>query len=91
MPKGSTQIYCGHCIVPPDVPKNAKLTDEVVCPQCSQRDTVKRVLSQARVHATHLAARELEQKRRENGDLVRSFTPTRAPIKALRWITGASD
>jgi hypothetical protein len=64
--------------------------DEVHCPNCGARDTVSRVLSQARHHATHLAARDLEARRKARGEDVRRLTPTRMPLKALKWISGFS-
>lgn len=85
---GQAVVLCGRCIQPPDVPENPNPQDEVRCPQCGMTDTVSRVLSQARHHATHLAARDLDHRRTKKGETVRSFTPTRAPIKALRWISG---
>jgi len=89
--KGQAVVLCGRCIVPPEVPEKPKSGDEVVCPECGSRDTVSRALSQARHHATHYAARELDRKRVARGDRVRSFVPTRAPMKVLRWISGYSS
>ena len=45
MPLRKANIFCGICIVPPDVPENASMSDEVRCPECAQTDTVSRVLS----------------------------------------------
>ena len=90
MPLRKANIFCGICIVPPDVPDNASLSDEVRCPECAQTDTVSRVLSDARKHATHQAARALERTRIEKGETVNSRTQTRAPYKRLRWISGQS-
>ena len=90
MLKGTPVVLCGRCIRPPEVPQNPKSGDEVQCPTCGARDTVSRVLSQARHHATHLAARDFDRRRAEKGERVRSFTPTRVPLKALKWISGLS-
>lgn len=86
--KGNAVVLCGRCLEQPDVPDNPKQTDEVRCPQCGSTDTVSRALSQARHHATHIAARDLERRRAERGETVRNSTPTRAPMKALKWISG---
>lgn len=88
--KGSTVVLCGRCFRQPAVPRNPKAGDEVRCPECGSTDTVSRVLSQARQHATHLAARDLERRRKERGENVRNVTPTRVPLKTLKWISGLS-
>ena len=90
MLKGSPVVLCGRCAVRPDVPKNPKPGDTVSCPVCGSSDSVARVLSQARHHATHLAARELEDRRMRRGSRLRHITPARAPVKLLRWISGLS-
>ena len=90
MLKGSPVVLCGRCVVRPDVPENPKPGDEVSCPVCGARDSVERVLSQARHHATHLATRDLEERRIRRGSRLRHITPTRSPVKVLRWISGLS-
>ncbi len=86
--KGQAVVLCGRCLQPPDVPDKPRRGDKVRCPHCGMTDTVSRALSQARHHATHLAARDLDQRRARKGERLRSFVPTRAPIRALRWISG---
>ncbi|MEO1536421.1 MAG: hypothetical protein AAFR73_01720 [Pseudomonadota bacterium] len=86
--KRQTFVLCGQCSAPPVVPRNPKSGDAVHCPNCGARDTVSRVLSQARHHATHQAARALEKRRSERGERLRSRVPSRFPIKAPRWISG---
>ncbi len=88
--KGQPVVLCGRCIARPEVPENPVSGDEVHIPRSGARDTVSRVLSQARHHATHLAARDLEARRMARGESVRKFTPTRMPRKALKWISGFS-
>jgi hypothetical protein len=90
MLKRTPVVLCGRCIQPPEVPLNPKPGDEVHCLSCGARDTVSRVLSQARHHATHLAARDLDLRRAQKGERPRSPTPTRMPMKALKWISGLS-
>ncbi len=90
MAKGSPVVLCGKCVVRPDVPANPKPDDMVECPVCGASDSVERVLSQARHHATHIAARDLEGRRMRRGSRLRNITPTRAPVKVLRWISGLS-
>lgn len=84
------QILCGVCVVPPEVPQNPQAKDELRCPQCQQADTVEKAVDDARRHATHAAKRDLEQRMMKNGRVVRNVTPTRAPIKNLRWISNIS-
>jgi hypothetical protein len=62
----------------------------VECPVCGATDSVESVLAQARHHATHLAKRDLEERRIRRGSRLRNITPTRAPVKDLRWISGLS-
>ncbi len=81
------QILCGACIVPPETPDNPQIDDEVFCPQCKRVDTVEKAMEDANRHATHLASRALEQRMLQDGHAVRTVTPTRAPIKNLRWIS----
>ena len=89
--KGQTVVLCGRCASPPVVPDNPRKGDAVHCPQCGVTDTVSRVLSQARHHATHEAARALEKRRRERGERLKSRVPSRFQIKAPRWISGRVD
>lgn len=89
--KGQPVVLCGRCMARPDVPATPKSGDELRCPHCGATDTVSRVLSQARHHATHLAARDLDKRRVQRGERLRSFTPTRMPRKALKWISGCTD
>ena len=90
MLKGSPVVLCGRCIVRPEVPANPKPSDQVLCPVCGATETVERVLTQARHHATHLARRDLEERRIRSGAQLRNITPTRAPVKVLDWISGLS-
>ena len=89
--KGQAVVLCGHCGEPPEVPENPKAGDPVRCPNCGRTDTVSRVLSQARHHATHQAARALYKRRRDRGDRPRSRVPSRFPIKSPRWISGLAQ
>ncbi len=87
MPLNTPKILCAECIVPADAPQNPKAEDELRCPQCKQVDTIERAVEDARRHATHTAKRTLEQRMMKDGRTVRNITPTRAPIKNLRWIS----
>ena len=87
MPLNKTPILCGTCIVAPEAPENPKAEDELRCPQCKQVDTIEKAVEDARRHATHAAKRTLEQRMMKDGRTVRNVTPTRAPIKNLRWIS----
>ncbi len=89
--KREAVVLCGRCVARPEVPEDPKSGDEVRCPQCGATDTVSRVLSQARYHATHYAARRLEKRRMERGESLRSITPTRMPRRVLKWISGLTD
>ena len=81
------QILCGECVVPVEAPDNPMAQDELRCPQCDRADTVEKAVDDARRHATHAAKRALEKRRMDGGQTVRNITPTRAPIKNLRWIS----
>lgn len=81
------QILCGVCVVPVEAPERPAADDVLRCPKCHRTDTIERAVEDARRHATHAAKRALEKRRMEKGDTVRHLTPTRAPIKNLRWIS----
>ena len=90
MAPNQPKILCGECIVPPEAPENPRAEDELRCPQCKRADTVERAVEDARRHATHAAKRALEQRMIQDGRTVRNITPTRSPIKNLRWISNIS-
>ena len=90
MPLNTPKILCGECIVPADAPENPKAEDELHCPQCKRADTVEKAVEDARRHATRAAKRDLEKRMMKDGKTVRNITPTQAPIKNLRWISGVS-
>ncbi|MEO1025044.1 MAG: hypothetical protein AAFX07_05760 [Pseudomonadota bacterium] len=81
------QILCGTCMVAAIAPENPSASDELRCPNCNRADTVEKAVEDARWHATHTAKRALEKRMIEDGETVRNITPTRAPIKNLRWIS----
>lgn len=81
------QILCGTCMVAAEAPENPAASDELRCPQCNHADTVEKAVEDARRHATHAAKRALEKRMIEGGGTVRNVTPTRVPIKNLRWIS----
>ena len=87
MLKGSPVILCGECIVPPEKTEMLDDAGQIQCPVCQKVDTVENALEDARRHATHAATRELERKMEKGGRVLRSRTPTRAPIKNLRWVS----
>ena len=84
------QILCGECMVAAETPENPSAEDELRCPQCKRADTIEKALEDARRHATHAAKRALEKRMIEDGATVRNITPTRVPIKNLRWISNLS-
>lgn len=81
------QILCGVCMVAAVAPENPDASDELRCPNCDRADTIEKALEDARRHATHTAKRALEKRMIEDGGTVRNLTPTRVPIKNLRWIS----
>lgn len=87
MLKGSPVILCGECIVQPEKAEMLDDAGQIRCPVCQKTDTVENALADARRHATHAATRQLERRMEENGRVLRSRTPTRAPIKNLQWIS----
>ncbi len=83
-----TVIFCAACAVRVVPPRRAMPEHEVTCPCCKATDSLTRVLSDARSHATHLAKREYDRRMAEAGRELTYRTPTRIPLRSLRWITG---